>query len=193
MGKRKFGVDPTITSLVTLAEAKAHLQLTTTAEDTILQVYIEAAESYVQAYTGTHFNLAPSTAVADNLDGDGSDLLIPSKLPILTVTSITDNTDASRVVAASDFVVKPNYLRAILGHFWPAGLSRWKVVYTAGYTVSSLPKGLKSAILMIVSRLYDNRGDFSSKSEGLSYNWTDLAAGNTKILLDRFRLVVDIA
>ena len=45
---------------------------------------------------------------------------------------------------------------------WPRGT--YYIVYSAGYT--TVPAGMKQAILMITARMFDNRGGLSSLSAG---------------------------
>lgn len=51
--------------VVSLAEAKAHLRITDTSEDTILQLYINAAHDYIANYlNNANFQDAPSIKAA---------------------------------------------------------------------------------------------------------------------------------
>ncbi len=68
---------------------------------------------------------------------------------------------------------------------WAAGVQRWKVVYTAGFTADTAPSGLKHAILDLVYRGYTNRGSKSQQSAaGYGYSWQEMAGSD---LMSRIR------
>lgn len=70
---------------VTVAEVKAELNTTSTADDTELQGFIDAATSVVENITGP----VASTAYTERHDG-GQPAIVLTRYPVITVDSITE-------------------------------------------------------------------------------------------------------
>lgn len=158
-------------SLLTLSTAKQWLQISHTAEDTALQIMLDAIETDVQAYTGTVFGSANYTE-----DLEAGAHLWPSFHPITAITSITnrDSEAAYTDYAWKDGNIVTNHIWRTNGDVWFCGTNPkpWRVVYTAGYTSLTVPAGLQAIVMDLLKRAYDNRGGKSSASAGgASYSW----------------------
>ncbi|WP_422923740.1 head-tail connector protein [Singulisphaera sp. PoT] len=170
---------------VTLERAKLHLKDDVGAEDELIQAWIKtarrrlenaAAMSFVS--TGWRFSLegfpfqgCRHETVRDLERGNGSGLIaaIPlPRAPLVEVTRIryvdaggtlqTLDPSAYQVGEGPPGVVAPAY-----GLSWPSARIQFNAVqieFTAGYgTADDVPDTLKSAILLFVSHLAENRGD----------------------------------
>jgi hypothetical protein len=71
-------------ALLTLAEAKAQLDIETTSHDTELQVYVDSLASVIEAYVGA----VEVREVTETVDGSGP-LLALRTTPVVALTSLT--------------------------------------------------------------------------------------------------------
>lgn len=135
-------------SVVTLAEAKTHLNIIASTHDTELQAFIDRCEAAIGRKVGP----LASTATTAEAPGGGP-VLILSTTPSISLTSVTDATGTALTVAdlhvTRDGVVS-----------WLAGTgcfsSPWyTVVYSAGRT--TLPDDLKLAVLEMVRHKWDTQ------------------------------------
>ena len=142
--------------VVSLADIKAHLRITTTSQDSLLLTYLAAAQSQIDGPSGV---LGRAVGV-QTLELQGIDAADPQtwiKLPFPPVTSITRvSYGASITLDPSAYVFGPGDV------VWPASGSTWpwlsgdrssvRIRYVAGY--STLPGAIKAAILLAVQNLY---------------------------------------
>jgi hypothetical protein len=129
-------------SVVTLAEAKTHLNITVTTYDAELQAYLDRCEAAIGRQVGP----LASTATTAEAHGGGRALLLPTT-PVISLTSVTDATGATLTVSdlhvTTDGVV--SWSTTGLGWF---GSPWYMVVYAAGR--ATLPDDLKLAVLEMV-------------------------------------------
>jgi uncharacterized phiE125 gp8 family phage protein len=150
---------------VTLSEAKAHLKVDTTADDTLITSLIVAARARAEWHTGRAFVTQSWTLWLDAWPANG---LIEIPLPPLqSVTEVTvyasDDTpsvldpSAYQIDAASApaRLMRKNEPRTDL-----RAVNAVEIEFTAGYGgASAVPQAVKQAILQIVADLYSHRGD----------------------------------
>lgn len=153
------------TDPVTLDEAKAHLRIDATDDDPWLQANITAATNIAQKFA----NRQLVTATYDwFLPGFCWDELRVPMPPLQSVTSITylDTGGTSTTLSASLYQVdanrEPGLIRPAYGQWWPSTrVDTYNVVtvrFVAGYgAASAVPKELKTAILLWLGELYENR------------------------------------
>lgn len=114
-------------ALLTLAEAKAQLDIETTADDVELQAYIESLTEVIEGYIGPVEN----RAVTDIVDGRGSllQLLHP---PVVSLTSVTPVLAGGQSLDVAQLHVDPSSgtVRRLDGGRFTGG--PWTVVYQAG-------------------------------------------------------------
>lgn len=132
--------------LVTTAEVKTYLGIADATHDTLIGELIDLVSEEVEDYCRTHFS---ATAVTETLDG-GTEYLTMDRLPLISITSITDNTD-STVVTATNYDFYPErgqiYLKQDItvfpdfSGFWGPGRRRYTVVTSTGYT--AVPEAIK--------------------------------------------------
>ena len=134
------------TEPVTLTEVKSHLNITFSDYDTYLTDMIEQVRELAEEYTGSAI-VAQTITVAVRNDLGG--IYLPFG-PVVGTPTVTDSDDAAVTDAefqGVDFLqlmTKSSYL---------------KLVYTAGYT--TVPAGLKRAILEEIAYQWNHRGDES--------------------------------
>ncbi len=150
---------------VTRATAKAHLRVSHTSEDDLLDAYIAAAVGYVEEYTRRALITQSWTTKLRGFPGRTIELPRP---PAASLTSFTyiDPDGASQTVGASlytfDSASEPGAIRLDPDEDWPDvddGDNTVTIVWSCGYGASetSVPAPIRSAILLMVGHLYENR------------------------------------
>lgn len=146
---------------VSLAEAKQHLKLSGTADDTLLTRRIKAATSACEEYARRAFVTQTWDLAFDGRpDGRELQLLRP---PLVSVTSVTayDTAGAAATVSAADYEVDLFAGRILLKESadWPTSLRPTNgliVRYVAGYgAAAAVPEAIKYAIEETVRAWYD--------------------------------------
>jgi len=172
-------------NLVTTAEARSIVRLADESQDTLLGIMRDGAEDFVSGYCSCAFE---SESQTDILDGGGWNL-IPYRLPLRGVTSVTD-LDTGVVEPTANYWVR--HQAFVLHRYarWGAGEGRWQVVYTGGYggTVP-VPAQLKLAVLQLIARAWDARGGLNaSTSAGVHLDFAALADSDIMAMLDSVNL-----
>lgn len=172
---------------VTLTEARAHLRITDTSEDTLISTLIGVATEYAEKRTGRALISQTWELYLDNfpyganyvsespdynqkyIDNIEESQFIEMKFPPLaSVTSITyyDSNNALQTFAASnydvDIIRQPGMIRLGYGKSWPSTYYRPNAViirYVAGYgsATTDIPEPIRAAIKLLVSFFFENR------------------------------------
>lgn len=114
----------------------------------------------------------------ETIDGTGGKLLRLTHFPITAVTTVKLNgVDQSYTVATAytsgidawilDSITHGKYsgdLKKNSG-IWVKGRMNWEIAYTAGYSSTDFPEGLREGILLIAMDLFERGGDRSIKSK----------------------------
>lgn len=159
---------------VSLAEAKLHLRVVATDDDTQIGMLITAAREYAEAYTGRSFITQSWRLVLDCFPRmiqleRGPVRLIDSVVyrdmaaATQTLTwgavanSVQRSSDASLVADLSDVArIAPAF-----GRVWPIAMPEIGAVavnYTAGYgNATAVPAGIRQWMLLRIGALYENR------------------------------------
>lgn len=149
---------------VLLTEAKVHLRVDGSDEDELILDLITGARIWVEQYCR---RALVSQTWELRLDSwPSGDVYLPMP-PLASVTSIkgTDENGVETTVAASNYAVdiysEPGRVRLKSTGAWPGtalGPNGFAVRYVAGYgDMDSVPRIFKTAILLIVGHLYENR------------------------------------
>lgn len=152
---------PPAAGVVTLPEAKAHLRVTSSAEDGLIQGLIDAATQYLDGLNGI---LGRALAEQEWQESwDAFQTAFPLRIgPVLSIVSVSYTDDAGMAQTASGARVVTSdgvpYVYPALDAEWPSG-SDVVINYLAGY--SSVPAPLKCAILLHIGSLYQNRESFT--------------------------------
>jgi uncharacterized phiE125 gp8 family phage protein len=151
---------------ITAAEAKAHLNIEHSSDDTIIGYYIKAATDWAEAFCNRQFVQATYTWTFDNLSD--SILYVP-RPPLVSVTSIKYYDDAGTLQTASSTTLYEVSTSGVYGEIrlrynqtWPSVRGHNEdvsIVYKAGYseTAASVPEAIKTAVKMMVGHLYEHR------------------------------------
>lgn len=151
---------------ITLAEAKAHLRVDASDEDTLISSLISAAVSHLDA-TGSLGRAMITQTWAEWVSASPGYVRLPIG-PFQSLTSVEyyDSDNAIQTATLSDFEtwldgdfvrVKPKE-----GSLWPTAFSRpdaIKITYVAGFgdDATDVPQGIRQAILLLVGHWYENR------------------------------------
>jgi uncharacterized phiE125 gp8 family phage protein len=157
-------VEPPTAAGVTLAEAKAHLNVDFDDDDDLIVAYVEAA---IERLSYLNRALRFSRWALD-LASFVDEIILP-RPPLVEVESVTflDAADVGQTLSTSVYEVKTDclgqgVLRLKSGQGWPS-LSNARepvtISFAAGYV--TLPGPLKAAVLLTVGALYDHRAEVS--------------------------------
>ena len=137
---------------VTVAEAKAFCRAenSTAAQDNLFALWIRAARTKIEAYTG--LSLIPRNIVAVLSNPQGN-----MELPFGPVTG-------TPVFRDENNVVQEITTQGLDFPYVPLPFDYSKVTYTAGYDTGECPDELKQAILLQVCFWWENRGDSMSNA-----------------------------
>jgi uncharacterized phiE125 gp8 family phage protein len=151
---------------VSLATVKAHLRLPSsyTAEDSIIQMYLEAAVKTAEDRTNRALMEQTWRVTFDKF----SPLLVINKTPLISVTSIEyyDTGGTLRTLNSGNYIVdsdsEPWRIISLPGVSFPSTQKRIgavRITFKAGYaSAAAVPKNIVSGILMMVDDLWKNRG-----------------------------------
>ena len=154
---------------VSLAEAKLHMRVEITEDDTLIAGLITAAREHFESTARPQLAMLTQTwrYVTDAWPADDTLELRP--WPLQSVTSIKYTSDAGveATLASSNYVVdtysEPGRVRLKSTATWPsttlAALNGLVVEFVAGYgdTPGDLPQRLRQAVLLLVAHWYENR------------------------------------
>lgn len=149
---------------VSLAEAKAHLRVTSADEETLISALIVAAREHCEAWTHRRFVTQTWDLVLDCFPGWS--LEFPNA-PLQSVTSVTyvDTAGATQTLDSSEYLVDaqtdPGRIAPAYGLHWPATRDQMNAVtirFACGYgAAAAVPSAIKAAMLLIVGHLFENR------------------------------------
>lgn len=163
-------VTPPAAEPLTVAEAKAHLRVDHSTEDTLIGAYITAARQLAEAILGRQLITATRRIYLDEFPWDDAcPILLPyPKIQAVSEVSYVDSAGDTQVWASSkyqvDAVAEPGRLVPAHGQQWPVTreqLNAVTITYTCGYGDDStdIPENIRSAIRIITAELYKERED----------------------------------
>lgn len=134
--------------IITLAEAKAHLRVDTTTEDTYITSLIKSAVDYVENYLNKDVVETINTLVIPNFSGF---LVEVDEGNFASITSVKN---------AANETILTQYLRVYDSYFefsLETGQSQSDitVVFKTGYVAATLPPSIRQYILIKIGDLYD--------------------------------------
>lgn len=168
---------------VSATEAKLHLRIDHTTEDTYIGSLIKAARMHVEDIVGRALITRTYTAKLDTWPTREFRLPYP---PLVSVTSIkyTDEDNVTATVSASDYTVdtysEPGRVVLKSTATWPsvtlADTNGVEIIWTAGYGAagSNVPEVFRQAILLLVAHWYENR-EAVAVAQGISVTPVPLA------------------
>ena len=156
------------TEPVSASEAKSHLRVDTTADDTYIGTLITVARQNVESHLRRSLINQTWEVV---LDAFPAGVIRLPKPPLASVTSIkyTDDEGNESTYSSANYVVdtdtEPGRVVLKSGQTWPAvtlaAANGVRVRYVAGYGAagSNVPQAIRQAILLVIGSLYENRED----------------------------------
>jgi uncharacterized phiE125 gp8 family phage protein len=154
---------------VTLSEAKAHLRIDSSDEDTLISTLITAAREWCEEFLDRSLIHQQYVMRFDSFPYE-IELPRPPMATSGTTTALTLTytlgDDSTAVLAATEYRIDrnstPGVVRQLRQGTWPANLDDQNaitVTWWAGYGASgsSVPAAIRSAMLMLVAHLWRNR------------------------------------
>lgn len=153
---------------VLLAEAKTHLRVDTTADDTLIEGLIAAARETLESTLSRALINQTWELVMDAFPG-GNRIRLP-RPPLVSVTSIKyKDKNGVEYTATSKYIVdtdsEPGQIVLHDDETWPSDelyeVGAVRVRYVAGYGAAgaNVPRPLRQALLLLVGDWYENRED----------------------------------
>jgi len=184
--------------LVTLDEAKSHLRIDGTYDDTKVTSLIKIAQDHAERYTSRAINLSDykyiETRDSNDYDRVYNKFNVDKRSlrvgKITELTSIktfdTEGTETAETLSEYQLENYDQYSDIIQkdGSAFPTGSRTYaplEIEFKAGYTASTLPDQIKLAILELVALWYENR-------EGMTDGSVKEVPHNITIFLDQFRI-----
>ena len=157
---------------LTTAEAKAHLRVTDTSEDTLIGTYIVAAREWVEEYTGY---VLVQRAVVDSYPAWGDYLTLRHQPitvgdPTPTLVVMYNDVEGDEVEYEERVIrdqVYPWQIWAPYGSNFPTlgDNGTITVTYTAGYAnAAAVPEKFKMAMKVLISAIHQSRGSISNEA-----------------------------
>lgn len=151
--------------LFTTAQAKQHLKIDTTADDTYIDNLITAATESCQIYTNRYFITTTVTQYSDSWKEVAS--LYKSPVQELTHIKYYNSSDVLTTWEATEYILdavsEPARIAVAVDYSFPnlstRELNRVEVKYKVGYgdAASDVPDGIKQAVLLCIGNWYENR------------------------------------
>ena len=183
-------ITPASTYPVSLTEAKLHLKVDITTDDTLITNLIVAATQVSEEYTNRFF----IDTVVNQTCSDFKELseLFKSKVSAVTHIKYYDSDNAQQTWSSSNYVVNNEYepcqINLVVDGSFPNIADRIDAIeckYTVGYgTASDVPDVIKQAILLTLGNWYENR---MSVITGRTTTEMPMSA---KFLLDTYKVQV---
>ena len=156
---------------ITLAEAKAHLRVDTSTDDTLITGYITTAREWVEDYIDraliTQRLVMTLDTFPEEIELPRPPMVAVGTATAVSVTFVTGEAGGTAVLATTDYRVDrdstPGIIRNTYAGSWPSHLidkNSVTVSWWAGYgSAADVPQRAKTAMLMCVHELYEKRGD----------------------------------
>ena len=162
------------TNLVTKAEYKAYMGITSTNSDAEIDFLIPKVSDLVKTYCRRTFIDFYDEAKTEMFDG-GFKQIILKETPVVTVNSVAYSADYGKtytnLVKFTDYVVRDDYILSLNPNGFSQQINGYKVIYFAGY--ETVPGDLKLAVLDLV--------EYYSRNNGAVHSTRDLNPNTTQI------------
>ena len=152
------------TGIITTSEAKTHLKVDTTADDTLIGNLIAAAVQSAQIYTNRFFLTTQIIQYGDKWE----DIKVLFKSKVISVVSVKyyDNDNSLQTLSTDVWLADTKHQPARIGlkpdKDFPQlahRINAVEVTYKVGYgdTAADVPQGIKQAVLLTIGNWYQNR------------------------------------
>ena len=168
------------TEPVTTSEAKTHLRIDSSDEDTLIDTYITTARQLIERELGQTLATATHILYLDEFPSSNKEIILP-RPPLQSITSIQyyDSDDVLQTWSSAEYqlsVSYPSRIKPEYGYYYPATRSDKMdsviITYVAGYM--TVPEWAKLLIKAFVGYWYENREAFQpnvklEELEGIRY------------------------
>jgi len=164
---RQTVVVPANGDVISLAVAKQHLRVESTAEDGLISRAAAAAVDYVQNHSGRRLLTAQMDLRTTGFPIGSIELPTGPLRSLDAIAYRADEGSDETVIAAADYEVLPetDFSRALVvppTDGWPAADGRFpypvRLRCTVGYgTAADVPAALQQALLLLIGHWYENR------------------------------------
>jgi len=141
---------------ISLADAKMHLRVDTSDEDSLIMNLIQAAVVAAEQYTNRDIALTTNTLVLENFLGYVIDV---DECNLISIDSLKDQ--AGNTLLYGNMQTYDSYFRIYLDNSLPIQIVT--MVFKTGYDAGKLNPLIRVAIMSKIKDMYDNR-------ENMSYN-----------------------
>lgn len=136
-------------------------------DDDLIEDLIDRMTQLFQTYCGV--NSFKATNYTEYIDGESSKYIFPKNTPIISITSIHDDSDWSwavdTLIAAADYrAVDAKYI-VYRDSLFTTGDQNIKLIYRAGY--ENIPADLKQSCIEEVTKRYKHRRDIDVLTKAL--------------------------
>lgn len=182
--------------IITKDQIKAHLGITGTADDAVLDLYIGQIGDFLKTKIG---RVIEETEIVELFDGDNlKDEIFLGNYPITQFTSLqyrggSFSSPVWRDFSDNDFLVDPEDGTIQIQATY-SGLKNIKATYKAGYVIdetgNDVPKALQLAALKLVAKVFNKRrsdGFSSEEVAGARVEWDKFLSDDIKELINPFR------
>lgn len=153
---------------ITLAEGKAHLRVTVTDEDTLINSLIVAARSRAETFLRRALMTQTWDYVLDCFPAWAIEVPRPPLAVLTSVKYLEASAGVLTTLAASEYRVdlssQPGRVTPEIGKVWPVTydvINAVTVRFDAGYTsAANVPQEIKQAMLLLLAAWFENRSDF---------------------------------
>jgi uncharacterized phiE125 gp8 family phage protein len=149
---------------ITLTEAKAHLRIDSTDDDSYITALIVAARTIAEERTNRALITQTWDYVLDRFPCGNTITMRKPKLQSVTSITYIGSDDVTNTMSAADYIVDTDSGRVVLGYGkqWPTVVLRpasaIRIRFVAGYGLAvAVPQPLKQAIFFLVAHWYENR------------------------------------
>ncbi len=157
---------PPASEPVSLADAKAHLRVDTSQDDTLIQGLIAAARQSAEEHLRRALVTQNWRLTLDRFPRGAGEIELP-RPPLVSVSAVTvyDVADTASPVPAADYIVDatraPGRILPRVGRPWPVvgrAAAGVEIDYVAGYgAASAVPEAIRQGILMLLAHFHERR------------------------------------
>lgn len=186
-------VTPPAAEPISVAELKAHSRITSSAEDSLLAIYISAARQKCEGILGRVIINQTWAQTLDEFPSNyqGRIKLMMPKVSSITTLAYTDDAGAAQTLTGSDYTLVSDALPGYLyptDDYWPATddvPNAVTITYVAGFgaTSASVPDDIRAWCLLTAAFLYAQRESFDGTGR-----LADLPNRFCDSLLDKWRV-----
>jgi hypothetical protein len=175
-------------ALTTVATMKSHLAITSSLEDTRLELFINAASEVLEKYCDRKFKSATYTEIHS---GSGNNILMPLQYPLISITELrirTDFstlwTDATTLIASTEYAIIDDSQSVQYNGAIARGFGNVRLIYVAGF--ATIPSDLELACIWAAEWFFKHRerGDMGRTTKSKSDESVGILASMPPMVLE---------